>query len=300
MRRWQVSGMVAFLTLAGAVSADTITVKGVVYKDVYVRESDSRYYVQLPREGRTISVARAEVKPDSIVLTADDTEREALLKQWKDNYVKRHPKPTAKAEPGQAPRQPGIPAAATRPGLPPGPRGMGMASLAPTPFAPASGSRAEDMLKGIRERRNVTESGVPKLVLRGSTKKDPNRDQMLLEQALAEQAAVEEELARQQRAYEEFLFGPMYMPYSEEPYPAAWEQNPGMAQGAPGMPANPGMHPAQPSQPALTATSAPELGIMSSVASPPAGNAPVVTPSPAPPVVPAAPATAPAEAAPLR
>lgn len=215
MRQAWLSVAVALVILAGMAAADSIAVKGAVYKDVYLRETDTRYYIQIPREGRTISVDKAQVRPETVSITEDEAVREALLKTWNENYAKRHPKPAAKPDKtksaGSALAAPS-PAPETAVPMPPAPRGVAMASVVNPATKLPSGSRADDLLKGIRERASSVESGVPKLVLRGNVKKDPERDQMLVERALAEQAAFEAEMAREERAYLEFLYGPIVTP----------------------------------------------------------------------------------------
>jgi len=77
--------LAALLCAATGANADEITVAGVQYSDVYVRESPSMYYIQTPEDGKVITVMRDEVVPDSVRLTEDDAEREALLIKWKSN-----------------------------------------------------------------------------------------------------------------------------------------------------------------------------------------------------------------------
>lgn len=72
-------GVLAF----GCAWGDSITIDGVTYEDVYIRESPSLYFIQLPDEGRTISVLKSEVDPSNVVIASDEDERRALLDRWR-------------------------------------------------------------------------------------------------------------------------------------------------------------------------------------------------------------------------
>lgn len=61
--------------------ADSITVDGTEYTDVLVTESPSLYYVQIPAEGRVMTVAKSKVDPASVVMS-DEPAREALESAW--------------------------------------------------------------------------------------------------------------------------------------------------------------------------------------------------------------------------
>jgi len=67
----------------GCAWGDSISIDGVTYEDVYVRESPSLYFVQLPDEGRTLSVLKSDVDASDIAISADEAEREALLEKWR-------------------------------------------------------------------------------------------------------------------------------------------------------------------------------------------------------------------------
>lgn len=64
--------------------ADTIVVDGKTYKDVLVYESSRYYFVKLPREGRSISVAKGEIDAATIALNEDPFYREALRELYDD------------------------------------------------------------------------------------------------------------------------------------------------------------------------------------------------------------------------
>ena len=133
-------GLAAILVVfAGTGLGDSIVVKGTAYKDVYIRETGNRYYIQFPKDGSVMSVARSEVKPEAVSITPDEAVRKELLKTWNYNYTKLHP----------------------------------------TRFAQPSARPPEELPQGIRERENTVDHGIPKLVLRGEAAKDPEREQMV-------------------------------------------------------------------------------------------------------------------------
>lgn len=75
--------MVGSAFLSTVCVADTITIDGTRYDGVYVRESDSRYYVQIPSNGQTLSAPKSRVDASQVVLTEDKSERDALLLEWR-------------------------------------------------------------------------------------------------------------------------------------------------------------------------------------------------------------------------
>ena len=77
-------GVITFLA-AGVCAADTITVNGTTYDDVYVRFSASRYYVQLPADGGVLSFPKTAVGPNDVAITEDAAVRQNLLDQWQAN-----------------------------------------------------------------------------------------------------------------------------------------------------------------------------------------------------------------------
>ncbi len=97
--------LVALACAAGAVLADAIVVDGVAYKNVYIRESDSRYYIQLPREGRSFSVSKDRVAPSDVFINPDRDAREALLREWKENRDKRRAAQPPPPDPKKDPRR---------------------------------------------------------------------------------------------------------------------------------------------------------------------------------------------------
>lgn len=67
------------------VGADEITVDGVLYTGVYVRSTDSMYFVQTPDDGQVVTALRSQVDPASVKISDDPAEREAILAAWKAN-----------------------------------------------------------------------------------------------------------------------------------------------------------------------------------------------------------------------
>lgn len=65
--------------------ADSITFSGKTYENVYVREGGTMYFVQIPAEGRVVSVAKSEVNADAVRISSDPAERAALLDEWNRN-----------------------------------------------------------------------------------------------------------------------------------------------------------------------------------------------------------------------
>lgn len=68
--------------------ADSITFSGKTYENVYVREGGTMYFVQIPAEGRVISVAKSDVSADAVRTSANPEERKALLEEWNRNNDK--------------------------------------------------------------------------------------------------------------------------------------------------------------------------------------------------------------------
>lgn len=98
--------------------ADRITLGGVTHTDVYVRESDTLYYVQFPDTGKVEVAAKASVNPSDVVIDGDEAARAALLARWNAARTpKATPSPQLAPEPGAGEAQ--APAASSeRPGVP--------------------------------------------------------------------------------------------------------------------------------------------------------------------------------------
>jgi len=82
------------LCVAGVGFTDSITVDGVVYEDVYVRESASSYYVQIPSDGRVLTIAKDKVDSGDVSISGDAEHRQALLNEWKEKNAKHQEKRT--------------------------------------------------------------------------------------------------------------------------------------------------------------------------------------------------------------
>ncbi len=66
-------------------TADTITIDGQRYENVLISKSAALYYVQLPDEGRTLSVAVDKVDPDSVTINEDPYYRDELKAKYERN-----------------------------------------------------------------------------------------------------------------------------------------------------------------------------------------------------------------------
>ncbi len=80
------TALVMVCTLA---ASDSITVGGKSYEDVYVRESDSFYFVQLPWDGSVLSEFKSAVDKNTVGISEDHEYRATLLAEWKENNAKR-------------------------------------------------------------------------------------------------------------------------------------------------------------------------------------------------------------------
>jgi hypothetical protein len=97
---------VALLGCAVAASADTIVVDGKTLEDVYVRQSDAVYYVQIPADGKVISVQKsAGVK---VTLSTDNAQRDALLREWKTRNAANKSAPETASVPDALPDAPRV------------------------------------------------------------------------------------------------------------------------------------------------------------------------------------------------
>lgn len=95
MRRFKVLGVLGALCVAYATAAaDTITVEGVTHEGVYIDEGASRWYVRVPGEGRTWSVAKQDAQ---VEIEADPKARKELLNTWRLNRLAEDP-PAAEPE----------------------------------------------------------------------------------------------------------------------------------------------------------------------------------------------------------
>ena len=71
------------LILGHPAGADTITVGGARYKDVLVLKSSSSYYIQIPWEGRTVSVRAEDVDESKVEINDDPYYRDRLKEEYR-------------------------------------------------------------------------------------------------------------------------------------------------------------------------------------------------------------------------
>jgi len=83
---WLVCTLLAGLTVCcGWAGADEIVVLGSRYRDVLVMKSSTTYYVQIPWEGRTISVRAEEVDGSTVSISDDPYYRDKLRQEYRDS-----------------------------------------------------------------------------------------------------------------------------------------------------------------------------------------------------------------------
>lgn len=73
------------LTMMRPAAADTITVNGKRYDDVLVLKTSAFYYIQLPDEGRTLSVPAEDVDPAKVSINDDPFYRDKLKIEYDRN-----------------------------------------------------------------------------------------------------------------------------------------------------------------------------------------------------------------------
>lgn len=84
MNFFRVIPMLLFLmALPFSAVADWIVLNGMTYKDVYVREGRSSYFVHFPETGEVMNVPRAGVQDSDVGILKDGPRREALLAKWR-------------------------------------------------------------------------------------------------------------------------------------------------------------------------------------------------------------------------
>lgn len=71
------------MALSFSAAADWIVLNGMTYKDVYVREGRSSYFVHFPETGEVMNVPRAGVQDSDVGILDDAPRREALLAKWR-------------------------------------------------------------------------------------------------------------------------------------------------------------------------------------------------------------------------
>lgn len=93
-------GVAVLSCLCGAGFADSITVAGKTFSDVYIRETPSMYYVQVPADGSVFSASKRDVPAHAVSILKDAAQRESLLNAWKSKH-----EPPRNASPNDAPKQ---------------------------------------------------------------------------------------------------------------------------------------------------------------------------------------------------
>ena len=74
----------AFCSVCVYATADEIVVKGARYRDVLVLKTSSTYYVQIPWEGRTISVRAGKVDESTVSINEDPFYRDELKREYRE------------------------------------------------------------------------------------------------------------------------------------------------------------------------------------------------------------------------
>ncbi|MEK7653371.1 MAG: hypothetical protein AAB358_02750 [Patescibacteria group bacterium] len=65
-------------------------IDGITYENVYVRESESLYFVQMPEEGTVKSVLKEKVRAKDVSISPDEAYRAQLLATWRSNNAFRN------------------------------------------------------------------------------------------------------------------------------------------------------------------------------------------------------------------
>ena len=190
---------------ATCAAADSIVIGGVMYDNVVVREGPSQYYVQLPADGRTLSVAKSSVNPTDLVIGKDKAERQALLDEWaQKNALRPKPKEADKKAKRTLKPPPASPSSPVAPQLPAAPEsGVPPAGSVSAVKSAAGGSMVETGTFS-------DEKGVKRLVLKGNREKDVGIERRIETQRAMERAAqraaeeqAEQEMIAQEMAAEE-------------------------------------------------------------------------------------------------
>jgi hypothetical protein len=191
------------------VKADSIVIDGVMYDNVVVREGPSQYYVQIPADGRTISVPKADVKPEDVVVGKDKAAREALLEEWRKNNALR-PKPKA-PEKKEAKRPQRRLLSTRQPAGEPGEESSQAHGPAPAGVVEHVRSAAGGAI--VETSVFIDDKGVKRLVVKGNREKDEGFEGRVEQQRALDRAqrAAEEEAALMEEQGE---FVPP--PYDEE------------------------------------------------------------------------------------
>lgn len=74
--------MAAVAAWCFSAAADSIVINGIQYRDVYILEGVTMYYVQVPQDGTTKHVPKSEVDAQDVVISTDEAQRHKLLRRW--------------------------------------------------------------------------------------------------------------------------------------------------------------------------------------------------------------------------
>lgn len=84
-----IPGIAALVAAAFPSFADWIVLNGLTYRDVYVREGRSAYFVHFPDTGEVMNVPRSGVDASDLGIDKDASHRKALLDRWRTNNPSR-------------------------------------------------------------------------------------------------------------------------------------------------------------------------------------------------------------------
>ena len=102
--RYCVVWLGVFLTAAALTcAADSITIDERPYTNVFIRQSEAMYYVQIPATGRVVSAFKRDVDQDTVRISPDPGHRAALLRQWRAWHAEQRPDEAGTPAEGRAP-----------------------------------------------------------------------------------------------------------------------------------------------------------------------------------------------------
>ena len=81
--------LITLLAAASPATADWIVLNGLTYRDVYIREGRSAYFVHFPDTGEVMNVPRSGLATSDFGIDEDGGRRKALLDRWRANNPSR-------------------------------------------------------------------------------------------------------------------------------------------------------------------------------------------------------------------
>ena len=98
-REPSLSTFLVAVILASPCMADAIRVNGTDYQDVVIRESEHRYYIQLPDTGTAFTIAKESIPPEDVRIAIDPERRDRRHAKWLEKNAERRgtPRETAQA-----------------------------------------------------------------------------------------------------------------------------------------------------------------------------------------------------------